>query len=47
MKVIQQLLFQVKWDTLDFLVVDMPPGTGDIQLSIAQNIIVDGKFRKK
>lgn len=42
MKAMQQLLFDVKWDNLDVLVVDMPPGTGDTQLSIGQQVKVDG-----
>ena len=40
---IQKLLRGVAWGPLDYLVVDMPPGTGDTQLSIAQNIPVDGE----
>jgi ATP-binding protein involved in chromosome partitioning len=42
MKAMQQLLFDVSWDNLDVLVVDMPPGTGDTQLSIGQQVKVDG-----
>jgi ATP-binding protein involved in chromosome partitioning len=41
-KVIQQFLHDVDWGTLDFLVVDMPPGTGDAQLSLAQAIQLTG-----
>lgn len=42
MSAIQKLLRQVAWGPLDYLVVDMPPGTGDTQLSISQNIPVNG-----
>jgi ATP-binding protein involved in chromosome partitioning len=41
-KVIQQFLRDVDWGTLDWLVVDMPPGTGDAQLSLAQSIQLTG-----
>jgi len=39
---IQQLLFQTDWGELDYLIIDMPPGTGDIQLTITQSIKLTG-----
>lgn len=38
----QQFLRQVAWDELDYLILDLPPGTGDIQLTIVQTVAVDG-----
>lgn len=41
-KALFQLFIGTAWDNLDYLIVDMPPGTGDIQLSIAKNFVIDG-----
>ena len=41
-KYIQQFLRQCAWADLDYLVLDLPPGTGDIQLTIVQTVSLDG-----
>ncbi len=41
-KTIQQFLFAVEWADLDYLLVDLPPGTGDAQLSLCQTVPLDG-----
>ena len=41
-KAIQQLFTDVAWGELDYLIVDLPPGTGDAQLSLAQSVPLTG-----
>jgi ATP-binding protein involved in chromosome partitioning len=41
-KTIQQFVSQVEWGELDYLLVDLPPGTGDAQLSLCQTVALDG-----
>ncbi len=40
--VIQQFLYQVVWGELDYLIADLPPGTGDVQLSLVQSVPLAG-----
>ncbi|MGB6392508.1 MAG: Mrp/NBP35 family ATP-binding protein, partial [Candidatus Acidiferrales bacterium] len=40
--VMQQFLRSVRWGELDYLIVDLPPGTGDVQLSLIQSVAVTG-----
>jgi ATP-binding protein involved in chromosome partitioning len=39
---IQQFFREVRWDRIDYLIVDMPPGTGDVALSLSQTVPVSG-----
>ncbi len=41
---LEQLLKDTQWDDLDYLIIDMPPGTGDIQLTLAQKVPVSGSI---
>ncbi len=42
MKALDQFLTDVKWGTLDFMIIDLPPGTGDAQLTITQKVPLTG-----
>ncbi|APX14261.1 Mrp/NBP35 family ATP-binding protein [Tateyamaria omphalii] len=42
MGALQQMMTQVQWGALDVLIVDLPPGTGDVQMTLAQKFAVDG-----
>jgi ATP-binding protein involved in chromosome partitioning len=41
-KALQQCLFDVEWGELDYMIIDLPPGTGDVHLTLAQAIPVTG-----
>lgn len=42
MGALQQMMNQVQWGTLDVLIIDLPPGTGDVQMTLGQKFHVDG-----
>ena len=39
---LKQLFFESSWEDIDYLVVDLPPGTGDAHLTLLQSVVVDG-----
>jgi ATP-binding protein involved in chromosome partitioning len=41
-RVINQLVAATEWDDVDYLIVDMPPGTGDVQITLTQSIAMTG-----
>ena len=47
MSALEKLTRGVEWGELDILVIDMPPGTGDVQLSISQRLQLSGNISQK
>ncbi len=41
-KSLRKLVFQTAWGELDYLIIDLPPGTGDVQISLAEEVEIDG-----
>ena len=41
-RVVQQLLLGTEWGELDYLLIDMPPGTGDVHITISQHVVLSG-----
>ena len=41
-RALNQMLTDIAWGELDFLIIDLPPGTGDIQLSLSQSLSISG-----
>ena len=44
MKALEQMFNGVEWGNLDYLIIDLPPGTGDTQISLAQNAKLSGSI---
>jgi ATP-binding protein involved in chromosome partitioning len=41
-KALSQFIYDVRWETLDYLVIDLPPGTGDVQMTLTMQFALDG-----
>jgi ATP-binding protein involved in chromosome partitioning len=46
-KALQQMLFSVEWAPLRYLIIDMPPGTGDVPITIGQHVVINGSGNQK